>query len=921
MANEEVLNLLRVTADVDTSELEQSVRRFEQLVDAGEGLDNTLTRVARNRALDNIARDAQAAAIPSDRLARALKAVGASDNDLKRVSREYERIGDAAQRATRDAQRLASQQERFDATSRNVSLAGDVQSNLGAISGLAGAAGAGGVASGVAVTGELAALVEELPRLKQAAAGLPGTISAAAGALGVGGAVAGAGLIAGLGLLAIEIERTSRVTERAAQAQELVRSQYERTNELLGETSDVISDAIEQDVDTIEGAKRNLDSATETRADLERQIQEEFNVDAEGLSDFGLRRRGDISGNSEFDDLIKRTIDAREDEKEALDSYLETSSQLEGTVEALNDAETELADQRAQTEAETASQVDQLAQAYQDEAQAREFARNASSEQLAVELERIEELKQAANEQLQALASQDQESQAVIARTSELNQQLGELERREQALEQTARPLIQQREEETAAAERQAKAIERAKERTKEFVETARARFDELVQSQVASIRQGTEDAVRFAELEREATLDTATSSLQRLRDREDALQSELTALQALADSGADVSSELSQTQTSLTNVQGDIERTFTDVLPAAVQRARQEIESDLAADLAELESERTTAIAEAEAKLAELDDKATAELEKIENDRADALEEFRQGEIRRLREYTRTIADIERKGRRDRLKAAGRLDAVALEEAIFNEQQKLQAEEERFEEESRQREQELQDIEQRFREREQERRREFDAQRRAAERELQQTRAKFDQQEAQLRANAQKELSIIQQRFQREQQLYAQANNAILQGAQALVERVRGIFGSGGSSSGGSQISIADAAQSGKQKILEALGATGASRGGSSGTTAGGDGTIRARTTIQRFAQGGVFTGASPGFAMVEPGERILSNQQTATFDRMVAALERLSSPGMGSRSATVNNTFNGFQADQVRNITRQELVSIMQG
>jgi hypothetical protein len=74
------------------------------------------------------------------------------------------------------------------------------------------------------------------------------------------------------------------------------------------------------------------------------------------------------------------------------------------------------------------------------------------------------------------------------------------------------------------------------------------------------------------------------------------------------------------------------------------------------------------------------------------------------------------------------------------------------------------------------------------------------------------------------------------------------------------------------------------------------------------------------VFTGASPGFAMVEPGERILSNQQTATFDRMVTALERLASGDMGSRSATVNNTFNGFQAEQVRNITRQELISIVQ-
>lgn len=78
--------------------------------------------------------------------------------------------------------------DQFDEVSRRVSLAGDFQSNLGALRGLSATAGLGGVGGGLDVVGEIVVLAEELPRLKAALQGLPQTIQAAVQAIGTGNA-------------------------------------------------------------------------------------------------------------------------------------------------------------------------------------------------------------------------------------------------------------------------------------------------------------------------------------------------------------------------------------------------------------------------------------------------------------------------------------------------------------------------------------------------------------------------------------------------------------------------------------------------------------------------------------------------------------------------------------------------------------
>lgn len=129
----------------------------------------------------------------------------------ERGTRAIQQQGRAARAAADDFQiaqrQLSRYQQQFDQTSRNVGLAGDVQSNLGALSALTGS-------SEIAVAGEVVALVEELPRLKDAVSGLPATLSAAASAIGG----PGLGLIGATGALLAVYALASQEAERNRQA-------------------------------------------------------------------------------------------------------------------------------------------------------------------------------------------------------------------------------------------------------------------------------------------------------------------------------------------------------------------------------------------------------------------------------------------------------------------------------------------------------------------------------------------------------------------------------------------------------------------------------------------------------------------------------------------------------------------------------
>lgn len=175
---------------------------------------------------------------------------------ITRLQARYARLGDSLEnvprkleaafdRADARARKAASVYEQFDEVSRNVGLAGDVQSNLGAIRGLTGVAGFGGVSGAVGVAGEVAALTEELPRLATAFKGLPQTLSAATQALG---GIRGVGLVGALGVAAVGFLEVKRRADEAAaaaraqaeaQARALIESN-QSFNEVLIEGSDAV---------------------------------------------------------------------------------------------------------------------------------------------------------------------------------------------------------------------------------------------------------------------------------------------------------------------------------------------------------------------------------------------------------------------------------------------------------------------------------------------------------------------------------------------------------------------------------------------------------------------------------------------------------------------------------------------------------
>ena len=120
----------------------------------------------------------------------------------------------------------------FSATTKNVALAGDVESNLRTVGGGLGAAGLGGVERGIGMAAEAPAVIEALPRLKESFKGMPATIDAASAALGMSStAFMGIGIAIAAALVAFkiftnginkandEIKRASELTEESTRVE------------------------------------------------------------------------------------------------------------------------------------------------------------------------------------------------------------------------------------------------------------------------------------------------------------------------------------------------------------------------------------------------------------------------------------------------------------------------------------------------------------------------------------------------------------------------------------------------------------------------------------------------------------------------------------------------------------------------------
>lgn len=237
-----------------------------------------------------------------------------SERATGRAARGVRNYGDAAKRAAGQVDRLERASKEFDAVSKRVALAGDVQSNLGAVRGLSSLAGAGGLAGGIGAGGELTVLIEELPRLKKSLAGMPETVRAATKELGGGLRV---GLAGGIAVATAAIVFFRRQAEKAKQAQITI-LESQQTAALFARTAS--DDAI---------AARQAEIQTQLESARFRQADDEQRLRAQ---------QAQISNRNRTAESILRFNDALGTQDIGLDSIKEKLAQEVAEVERLEAA-------------------------------------------------------------------------------------------------------------------------------------------------------------------------------------------------------------------------------------------------------------------------------------------------------------------------------------------------------------------------------------------------------------------------------------------------------------------------------------------------------------------------------------------------------------------------------------------------------
>lgn len=260
--------------------------------------------------------------------ARAVAAVAKVENAMDDLRVATAKQDAAAKRSTatlkEQVKAARNAADEFDRVSKNVALAGDVQSNLGALRGITGLAGASGLSGGIGAAGELVALAEELPRLKAALAGMPDVARSAAAALGPGGIGLGAVLI-GLGVAAALIVRQNQ--DAIDKLNERIAKEYEYNEITARLTQQQIQDQITAKQKEVEVAQANLEDQRRISAEAIQNV-----LDTSSSIELGIRGILNIFQPDEATAAAKAYTEAQS----ALDKL---NSDIENLELAMNDAD------------------------------------------------------------------------------------------------------------------------------------------------------------------------------------------------------------------------------------------------------------------------------------------------------------------------------------------------------------------------------------------------------------------------------------------------------------------------------------------------------------------------------------------------------------------------------------------------------
>lgn len=440
-------NVTRFTADVDQSSFNAAKKELEQLKKVQEQIAQAALRGSKSY----------------DQAGKELK-------QLTQIERDLEKVLKAANvELTEQSAKARRLSDDFDEVSRNVGLAGDVQSNLGALGALA----PGEIGGAISGAGEVAALVEELPRLKTALSGLPQTVLNAVQALGpVGLGVAAAIAAAGVALAAFADESQ----KRADQINAIVDAQRQIGQDIAaGLTSDEASQRLETLRKQRDAEQKQLDELNNT--------YQEFEKDSGALAPV-------LKAVSYEEEALSEQIKKSKDNTAAFNAEIDQLEQAlaEGEL-AANDA----AEAEKQLALERADAALAAADAAGKQLQAEQRAINATAEQNQQRLSAIENEKAVVQKQIEVLQASGDTSEKVTDKLAALQQQLGALGDESQFITSNALDAAtaqDKQKEATKAQEEASKAAQQAIDRAN----AAQANYTAAVSNAKNKLKQAGED-------------------------------------------------------------------------------------------------------------------------------------------------------------------------------------------------------------------------------------------------------------------------------------------------------------------------------------------------------------------------------------------------------------------------------------------
>lgn len=387
---------LKLGVDVDEASLNRAKKRLQDIEQAQTDLRNAFLRGEKD----------------ADGFAKELA-------NLEKEAKSLNKALDALEQP----REIDVKTDKFDRTSKDVSLAGDAESGLRTIGGGIGAFGGSGAESAIGKGAELFATIEAVPRIKEAFAGMPQTINAAGAALGT----SGAGFIGALGITAIAVGAVALAFKKFSDD---AKKQADELNAVVdarrGVAQDVAGGLGSDEANTrIEEINRQREAEAALLADLKQKYDENIasqNALAEGV----LRLTPQEQALADQIKTSEAAIQGYNAEQQSLQTALESGAL------AANDAanaERELAAERTQGILSEAAQAGEL------EATKLRLA-DATQEQINAELQGLEVRKAALEAELAALQANSDGSEEVQNRIKQLTESIGFLGEQTDALNQ-----------------------------------------------------------------------------------------------------------------------------------------------------------------------------------------------------------------------------------------------------------------------------------------------------------------------------------------------------------------------------------------------------------------------------------------------------------------------------------------------------